>query len=163
MNATRVRIPLLAVCLGGVPRCYSVPMAQPWTFQAEPGLSARAFQGILERSGLAARRPAGDLDRLEAMCRNANILITCRLAEGGGLIGVARAVSDFAYCTYLSDLAVDKDYQGQGIGKQLIAKTREVGGKRAALILLSAPDGQDYYPHIGLTKHNSCWVIRREE
>jgi predicted N-acetyltransferase YhbS len=138
-------------------------MDQPWHFQNEPDLSAQAFQGILERSGLAARRPAGDLNRLEVMCRQADIIITCRLADGSGLIGVARSISDFAYCTYLSDLAVDRAYQGRGIGRGLIAETREAGGKHAALILLSAPDAQDYYPHIGFTKHDSCWVIQREE
>lgn len=138
-------------------------MTQQWHFQSESGLSAQEFQDILERSGLDSRRPAGDLDRLEVMCREADIIITCRLTEGGQLIGVARAISDFAYCTYLSDLAVDRDHQGKGIGKQLITKIREAGGRRAALILLSAPDAQDYYPHIGLAKHDSCWIIRREE
>ena len=66
---------------------------------------------------LGERRPVNDFNRIKKMCENANLIITARL--DGKLIGVARSVTDFAYCTYLSDLAVDKEYQKQGIGKMI--------------------------------------------
>ena len=94
------------------------------------------------------------------MLRNADLIVTARVA--GLLVGVSRAITDFAYCTYLSDLAVDVNFQGRGIGKELIRRTHLSAGLGTALILLSAPKAQTYYPHIGMTKHESCWVIPRQ-
>jgi predicted N-acetyltransferase YhbS len=78
------------------------------------------------------------------------------------LVGVSRAITDFAYCTYLSDLAVDGQHQRRGIGRELIRRTHEAAGLHTTLILLAAPKAQTYYPHIGMTKHASCWVIPRQ-
>jgi ribosomal protein S18 acetylase RimI-like enzyme len=90
------------------------------------------------------------------MCNNANLIVTARLA--GKLIGVARSVTDFVYCTYLSDLAVDKKYQRQGIGTKLIEETKRIT-PQAKLILLSAPAAVNFYPKIGMKKHNYCYYI----
>ncbi len=72
------------------------------------------------------------------------------------MIGVARAITDFSYCTYLSDLAVDKAYQGRGIGRRLIAETHTTAGLQTSLILLSAPDAQKLLP-----AHWTCqaWLL----
>ena len=79
----------------------------------------------------------------------------------GRLVGIARAITDFAYCTYLSDLAVDERSQRRGIGKELIRRTHEAAGLQTTLILLAAPKARGYYPHVGMTEHESCWVIPR--
>ena len=95
------------------------------------------------------------------MCREADVIVCCRTGEGV-LAGVARSISDFSFCTYLSDLAVDKAFQKQGIGKRLIEETHLHAGLQTTLILLSAPAAQAYYPHIGMEKHDSCWIIPRK-
>ncbi|MFO0926097.1 MAG: GNAT family N-acetyltransferase [Gemmataceae bacterium] len=74
---------------------------------------------------------------------------------------MSRALTDFAYCTYLSDLAVDEVYQRRGIGRELIDRTHEAAGRHTTLILLAAPKAQTYYPHVGLTRHDSCWIVPR--
>ncbi len=130
-------------------------------YQLEPNLSASEFIAILQRSTLAERRPVERPATIEAMLRNASVIVTCR--DHGLLVGVARAMSDFAYCTYLSDLAVDIQYQRQGIGRELIRRTRAAAGSQALLVLLAAPKAESYYPHIGLTKHESCWIVVREQ
>lgn len=129
------------------------------TYQQEPKLSADEFIDVLVRSTLAERRPIQDRSVIEAMLANADLIVTARIE--GRLVGVSRALSDFAYCTYLSDLAVDEQYQRRGIGRELIRRTHEAAGLHTALILLAAPKAQSYYPHIGLTKHESCWIIPR--
>lgn len=129
-------------------------------YRIEPNLGSDEFVDVLQRSTLAARRPVDERDTIEAMLRNATVIVTAR-AEGGLLVGVSRAITDFSYCTYLSDLAVDQAYQRQGIGRELIRRTHTVAGRNTTLILLAAPDARDYYPHIGMTQHDSCWVIRR--
>ena len=126
-------------------------------FQLEPQLTAAEFIDVLRRSTLAERRPVDDPDRIAAMLRNADIIVTARAA--GVLVGVSRAITDFAYCTYLSDLAVDEQRQKQGIGRRLIDETHRAAGLQTRLILLSAPGARSYYPHIGLLPHDSCWMI----
>jgi GNAT superfamily N-acetyltransferase len=129
------------------------------TYRLEPDLSADEFVGVLERSTLAERRPVHDAGTIRAMLANAAVILTARV--GGLLVGVSRALTDFAYCTYLSDLAVDAAYQGRGIGRELVRRTHEAAGLHTMLILLAAPKAQTYYPHIGMTRHDSCWITPR--
>lgn len=126
-------------------------------YQEEPDLSTSEFIDLLKRSTLAERRPVDEPDCITKMLENADIIITARFE--GRLIGVSRSISDFAYCTYLSDLAVDVDFQKQGIGKQLISETQKVSGSKTKIILLAAPDARAYYPHVGFQPHDSCWTI----
>lgn len=131
----------------------------PVHYAIEPQLSADEFVEVLRRSTLAARRPVDDAMRIDGMLRQADVIVTARNRDSL-LIGVSRAISDFHYCTYLSDLAVDEQHQKQGIGKELIRRTHEAAGLRTNLILLAAPAAHGYYPHIGMDRHDSCWMIR---
>jgi len=76
-------------------------------------------------------------------------------------VGISRAVTDFSFCVYLSDLAVDEAHQKRGIGKELVRRTHEAAGLKTMLVLLAAPKARDYYPRIGMTPHDSCWIIPR--
>jgi GNAT superfamily N-acetyltransferase len=111
-------------------------------------------------STLGERRPVADRERMAAMLRNANLVITAW--DGDQLVGIARSLSDFAYCTYLSDLAVRDSHQRHGIGRELIRRTQLAGGQ-AMLILLSAPKATEYYPRIGMTAHPSAWMLKPDE
>ncbi len=125
-------------------------------YAVEKSLDVSEFVEVLKNSTLSERRPIDDEQRISSMCNNANLIVTARL--NGKLIGVARSITDFVYCTYLSDLAVDFEYQKKGIGKRLIEETKKLT-PQAKLILLSAPAAVDYYPKIGMTKHNHCYYI----
>ena len=125
-------------------------------YTIEKSLDVSEFIEVLKNSTLVERRPVDDEQRISSMCNNANLIVTARL--DGKLVGVARSITDFVYCTYLSDLAVDLEYQKKGIGKKLIEETKKIT-PQARLILLSAPDAVDYYPKIGMTKHNHCYFI----
>jgi predicted N-acetyltransferase YhbS len=114
------------------------------------------FVDVLKRSTLAERRPVKDAERIRGMCQNANLIVTAR--KDGKLVGVARSLTDFIYCTYLSDLAVDEGLQKQGIGKRLIRETK-LHSPQAKLILLSAPAAVNYYPKIGMSQHNHCFML----
>lgn len=120
-------------------------------------ISTYDFIDILNRSTLGERRPVDDLECIESMIKNADIIVTAVLDDK--IVGIARAVTDFSYCCYLSDLAVDTDFQHQGIGKKLIQKVREQLGAKCKVILLSAPAATEYYPKIGFTQHSSAWVL----
>lgn len=131
------------------------------SYATEPELEVDEFVDVLWRSTLASRRPVDDIKTVEAMLSGASLIVTAR-ADSGLLVGVSRALSDFSYCTYLSDLAVDQTYQRRGIGRELIRRTHEVAGLHTSLTLLAAPAAGSYYAHIGLSAHDSCWVIQRQ-
>jgi GNAT superfamily N-acetyltransferase len=126
----------------------------------ECSLSVDEFVDCLRRSTLAERRPVDQLTTIEGMLRNADLVVTARNEEEQ-LVGVSRAITDYHYCTYLSDLAVDTSYQGKGIGRTLIDKTHELAGRHTMLILLAAPKAASYYPHIGMSQHPSAWYFPR--
>ncbi len=107
-------------------------------------------------STLGERRPVDDRGRMARMLEEADLVITAW--DGNLMVGISRCVTDWVYCTYLSDLAVRADYQGQGVGKELVRLTREATPD-ATVILLAAPAAVDYYPRIGMTRHDSAWVL----
>lgn len=128
-------------------------------YAIETNLSVEEFGDVLRRSTLAERRPMEEPETIAGMLANADVVVTARI--GGRLIGVSRALTDFSYCTYLSDLAVDAAYQRRGIGRELIRRTHEAAGRQTTLILLAAPQARGYYPHIGMRSHDSCWILER--
>ncbi|QTM98083.1 GNAT family N-acetyltransferase [Sediminibacillus dalangtanensis] len=114
---------------------------------------------VFASSGI--KRPYEDLARMEKMIEQADLLVTAR--DNGKLIGIARALTDYCYCCYLSDLAVDKQYQHQGIGSQLISRVQKEIGEETALILLSAPSAMGYYPKAGFQKADNAFLIPRKK
>ena len=117
----------------------------------------RSFK-YLKKSGI--RRPIDQKERIQKMIDNANLIITAW--DGTKLVGIARALTHFSYCCYLSDLAVDQDYQKRGIGKTLIECIKEKISDEVALILLSAPEAMEYYPKIGFDPIDNGFIIRRK-
>ena len=132
----------------------------PIVYALEPELPAAEFRAILLASTLGERRPVDDLGRLEKMLRHADLIVTAR--DGMHLVGISRAITDFSYCCYLSDLAVDVAYQRQGIGKRLITETHKAAGELTSLILVAAPAAESYYPRIGMQQRPSCWTLPKE-
>ncbi|MCG6154408.1 GNAT family N-acetyltransferase [Rubinisphaera margarita] len=127
------------------------------TYHEETNLNVDEFIDVLQRSTLAERRPIERREIMEGMLRKADILVGAR-TESGQLVGIGRALSDFAVCTYLADLAVDVDWQGHGIGTEILNRIHDRAGRHTKLILLAAPKAVTFYPHIGLEQHPSCWI-----
>lgn len=131
------------------------------TYQADRKISVEQFIDLLVRSTLAERRPVNDKTKIEKMLTHGNILITAW--HNDLLVGVSRALSDFSFCCYLSDLAVDEAYQHKGIGKELIRLTHKVAGENSTtLLLLAAPKAAEYYPKIGMDRFTDCFLIKRK-
>ena len=126
-------------------------------YSANRKITVQQFRKLLVASTLSERRPVDDHECLKGMLDNANLIVTAW--EDDKLVGVARSVTDFYYCCYLSDLAVDADYQKQGIGKHLIAETQKRLGKNCKLILVAAPAANEYYRRIGFTNSDRCWIL----
>src|SRR6516162_8243413 len=97
-----------------------------YAVESYPALTAAEFIDVLRRSTLAERRPVDDPETIRGMLEHADVIVTAR--AGGLLIGISRAITDYHFCTYLSDLAVDLAYQRQGIGRELVRRTHEAAG-----------------------------------
>jgi GNAT superfamily N-acetyltransferase len=113
---------------------------------------------VFDASGIT--RPTADLPRIARMFAAPSLVMSAW--HDGRLVGVSRALTDFAYCCYLSDLAVDKAFQGQGIGQALVSRTQAVVGEEVSLILLSAPGAMSYYPKLGFEHADNAFVIKRK-
>jgi hypothetical protein len=126
-------------------------------YQLEKNIAIKEFKNILIESGIK-KRPITDEKRLETMCNNSNLIITARV--NSKLVGVARSITDFSYCTYLSDLAVSEGFKHIGIGKELVRLTKDAAPD-ALLVLLAAPEAITYYPKLGMRQYEYCYVLKK--
>ena len=120
-------------------------------------ISPEQFVDVLTRSTLSARRPVDKPECVKGMVKHADITVTAW--RGELLVGVARSVTDYNYCCYLSDLAVDQAFQRTGIGRELVRLTKEQIGPHCKLLLFSAPGMETYYAHIGFENNSNGWVM----
>ena len=123
-------------------------------------ITTEQFIALLKSSTLGNRRPVEDHKCMEGMISNSNLTVSAW--HNGNLVGIARSITDFHYACYMSDLAVDKEHQKSGIGRQLQILTQEQLGPKCKLILIAAPAANQYYEHIGFTNNPRCWVLERE-
>ena len=131
------------------------------SYQTNKPITPEQFIDLLNRSTLGERRPVEDADCIKGMLENANLTITAW--DGDRLVGVARSMTDFYYACYLSDLAVCKSVQRQGIGRELMRHTQAGLAPRCKLILVAAPAANAYYEQIGMSNNPRCWILDREE
>jgi GNAT superfamily N-acetyltransferase len=119
--------------------------------------SAQQIIELYDSAGL--KRPTRDAERIARMYQNSNLIVSAW--HGDKLVGVSRALTDFCYSCYLSDLAVTKEYQKEGIGKKLVELTKEAIGDETMLLLLSAATAMEYYPKIGMEAVHNGFIIHR--
>jgi ribosomal protein S18 acetylase RimI-like enzyme len=129
------------------------------TYRTNAALEAHQLSDLFRASGI--KRPVEDLNRIKKMIENSNLTVTAW--DGDKLVGIARALTDFSYCCYLSDLAIDKDYQRQGIGHELVNEIQKLAGEESNLVLISAPEAMEYYPKIGFDSCINAFIIHRKK
>lgn len=127
-------------------------------YRDDADIAVDAAIDLYKRSTLGERRPVDRPDIFEGMLKHANLTISAW--HGDRLVGMARSLTDFSYVAYLADLAVDADYQRQGIGKQLILETRRRLWPECMIVLLAAPKANDYYPRLGFEHNPRAWVLK---
>lgn len=127
-------------------------------YRLNQALETDEISRLFEASGII--RPTQDSARIAKMFAHANLIISAWHEQR--LVGISRALTDYSYCCYLSDLAVDAHYQKQGIGHELIRRTQAAIGEEVSLILMAAPSAMAYYPKLGFTRADNAYVIRRQ-
>ena len=101
----------------------------PITYRTGNDLDLDGVIDLYRSCSLGIRRPLDHRDRVRRMIEHANLVISAW--DGGLMVGIARGLTDFSYCTYLSDLAVRESHQRSGIGRELLRLIREAGGPDA--------------------------------
>ena len=127
-------------------------------YRDDDAITVEAAIDLYRRSTLGERRPVDRPDIFALMLQHADLTITAW--DGDRLVGIARTLTDFSYAAYLADLAVDMDYQRQGIGKRLVEETKARLWPECMIVLLAAPLANDYYPRIGFEHHPRAWVLK---
>lgn len=127
------------------------------TFRTDMVPEVESIVEVFESSGI--HRPTADRDRIAQMFARADLIVSAW--EGEKLVGLARSLTDFCYCVYLSDLAVRQEYQHRGIGQRLIRLTGQQAGPQATLVLVASPEAAGYYPHIGMVQTDRCFLVPR--
>lgn len=114
---------------------------------------------LYDKAGLP--RPTHDKERIAKMYAHSNLIVTAW--SGEQLVGVSRCITDWAWSTYLADLAVDPTLHKSGIGRRLIELTQEKLGEQSMILLLSVPTAMEYYSRVGFSKENRAFMIGRKE
>lgn len=130
-------------------------------YKVNEPITEAQFINLLKETSLGERRPIADGDRIANMLKHSNLLVTAWI--GDRLVGVARSLTDFSFCCYLSDLAVSETVQKSGLGRKLISVTAAQLDPKCRVILLAAPLAVEYYPKIGFEQHPSAWTLLAEQ
>jgi N-acetylglutamate synthase-like GNAT family acetyltransferase len=127
-------------------------------YKINTAVSAEEVSDLFDRSGL--RRPVGDFGRIGRMLKHADEIITAW--DGHTLVGIVRAVTDYSYCCYISDVAVDKQMHGLGIGRQLVGMLRaKLGEEEIQYVLTSTSLSAGFYERIGFERADKAYVVKR--
>ncbi len=120
----------------------------------EERISAKEYIDFLKRTDLGSQYPKERFEeRIERLVKNASISLAAR-NEKGEIVGVLFGLTDFAYWLYVTDLGVDRSYEGQGIGRRLMKTAHEKAGgeKDIAVYLIANDNAIAFYEKIGMTK-----------
>ena len=131
----------------------------------EERLTAEEYIEFLARTDLGSQYPQERFaERIARLVKNASVSLTAR-NDDNIIVGVLFGLTDFAYWLYVTDLGVDRDYQGRGIGRTLIQKSHELaGGEKDIAVYLVANDGAiPFYEKIGMKKSEDVMEYNKIE
>lgn len=120
----------------------------------EGRLSAEEYIDFLKRTDLGAQYPKERFEeRIAKLVKNVSISLVARNANGR-IVGVLFGLTDYAYWLYVTDLGVARDYEGRGIGRELMKTAHELaGGEKDIAVYLVANEGAvPFYEKLGMKK-----------
>lgn len=129
----------------------------------EERLSAEEFTDFLKRTDLGSQYPKERFaERISKLVNNATISLAARNKEGL-IVGVLFGLTDYAYWLYVTDLGVDRAYEGQGIGRQLMKTAHDKAGgeKDIAVYLIAKEKAIPFYEKLGMKKADDVMQYNR--
>jgi ribosomal protein S18 acetylase RimI-like enzyme len=83
--------------------------------------------------------------------------------DSGKLVAAGRALSDGADCSYICDVAVLPDYQGKGLGKEIVNKLVGLSKGHKKIILYSVPGKEGFYRKLGFMRLLTAMAIFEDQ
>ena len=120
----------------------------------EQRVSASEYIDFLKRTDLGSQYPKERFEeRIEKLVNNVSISLVAKNEEGT-IVGVLFGLTDFAYWLYVTDLGVDREYEGQGIGRKLMKTAHDLAGgeKDIAVYLIANDKAIPFYQKLGMEK-----------
>ena len=120
----------------------------------EERISSDEYIDFLKRTDLGSQYPKERFEeRISKLVDNVSISLVAR-NENYLVIGVLFGLTDFAYWLYITDLGVDRNYERQGIGKQLMKTAHDLAGgeKDIAVYLIANENAIPFYEKLGMKK-----------
>ena len=117
-------------------------------------ISAKEYIDFLKRTDLGSQYPKERFkERISKLVDNVSISLVAR-NENGSIVGVLFGLTDYVYWLYVTDLGVDRNYEGQGIGTRLmkIAHDKAGGEKNIAMYLIANGNAIPFYEKLGMKK-----------
>ena len=126
-------------------------------------LTAQAYIDFLKTTDLGSQYPAERFEaRIDKLVKSVPISLVAR--DGAGRIaGVCLGITDFAYWLFITDLGVDRDYTGRGIGKKLMAAALEAAGGADDIIVYTCANENavGFYEKLGMERADDVMVYNR--
>lgn len=120
----------------------------------EERISAEEYIDFLKMTDLGSQYPKERFEeRISKLVKNVSLSLVAR-NENGMIVGVLFGLTDFAYWLYVTDLGVDRMYEGQGIGSRLMKTAHEKAGgeKDIAVYLIANENAISFYEKLGMKK-----------
>ena len=120
----------------------------------EERITAEEYIDFLKRTDLGSQYPKERFaERIARLVDRVSISLVAR-NRAGLIVGVLFGLTDYAYWLYVTDLGVDRDYEGQGIGTQLMKTARTIAGgeKEIAVYLIANEKAVPFYEKLGMKR-----------
>jgi len=131
----------------------------------EQRLSLEEYIDFLKRTNLGSQYPKERFEkRISKLIKNVSISLVAK-TKTGKIVGVLFGLTDFAYWLYVTDLGVDREYEGQGIGRRLMKTAHELAGgeKDIAVYLIANEDAIPFYEKLGMKKSEEVMQYNKIE
>ena len=131
----------------------------------EERISSKEYIEFLKRTDLGFQYPKERFEeRIAKLVTTVSLSLAAR-NEDGIIVGVLFGLTDYAYWLYVTDLGVDRDYEGQGIGRQLmkLAHERAGGEKDIAVYLIANENAIPFYEKLGMKKADDVMQYNKIE
>lgn len=116
-----------------------------------------------ELSDLYLVAPLGRKEPADLRVAFSNSMFSCFVYDAGRLIAVGRALADGRDCSYLCDVAVHPDYQGQGLGREVVSALVRLSRGHKKIILYAAPGKEAFYRKLGFKRMATAMGIFENE
>ena len=133
----------------------------------EERLTPEAYIDFLKRTNLGSQYPKERFqERIAKLVKNVTISLVARDEDNNHqIVGVLFGLTDFCYWLYVTDLGVDRSYEKQGIGSQLMKQAHTIAGgeKDIAVYLIANDQAIPFYEKLGMKRSTDVMQYNKIE